>query len=521
MSASREKKLRQDQSASGVTDVKTRRELEQKKAEQRTNRLYAVIGVVFVLAVVVCLIWKSNIINRSATAVTIDGEKYTAAEVSYYYNSVYNSFLQNYSYFTSYLGLDTSVSLKSQTLNATAASMLGAEEGSSWYDYMMDTAIQQMTLIQNTLKQAKAEGFQFSEGVQAQHDDSMAYLADTAAGSGLSVKKYLQQSYGSTMTKKVYSSELLRTLQYYDYYNAYTDSLTYTQDEIKAAYDADPRSYDRVNWEYVIVSGEAETTTDAEGNTVQPTEEETAAAKKAAKETADAILAAYKSGKSLESAAADYETATYYDAREATYYDSTTGNWLFDDARVSDEADVLEVSSSYYVAVFHERYLEESDTVDVRHILVMTESGEKASGDEGYEEEQAQLAADAHAEAEEILAQWKSGEATEDSFIRLAMERSDDSSKYTGGLIADVSVDSSLVESFKEWCLDPARKAGDTDVVDSTYGSHVMYFSKTDLPVWQSSVAADLRSEALSVWMEEMTADAAVTRSNFGMKLVG
>ena len=97
MSASREKKLRQDQSASGVTDVKTRRELEQKKAEQRTNRLYAVIGVVFVLAVVVCLIWKSNIINRSATAVTIDGEKYTAAEVSSYYNSVYNSFLQNYS----------------------------------------------------------------------------------------------------------------------------------------------------------------------------------------------------------------------------------------------------------------------------------------------------------------------------------------------------------------------------------------------------------------------------------------
>ena len=78
MSASREKKFRQD-SVPGSTDPKTFKELEQQKAEKRSNLLYSIIGVLFLVAVVVCLIWRSNIISRTATAVTIDGEKYTAA----------------------------------------------------------------------------------------------------------------------------------------------------------------------------------------------------------------------------------------------------------------------------------------------------------------------------------------------------------------------------------------------------------------------------------------------------------
>lgn len=517
MSASREKKLRQTQPA----DPKTFKETEQRKAEQRSNRLYTVIGVLFLLVVVVCLIWKSNVISRSATAVTIDGEKYSAAEVNYYYQSVYRSFLQNNSYFISYLGLDTNSSLKGQTVNATAASMLGVEEGSSWYDYVMDNVIKQMTLIQNTLKKADEEGFQYSAGVQAQYDESMQYLKDAATGSGMSVKKYLQQNFGSTMTEKVYAQETLRTLQYSDYYTAYSDSLTYTDDEIQAAYNADPLSYDRASWEYVVVSGTADATTDADGNTVEPTDEESAAAKEAAKASAEAILAAYKAGKTLEDAAADVENATYYENRTSSYYDGTIGNWLFDDARVSGDTDVLEVSDNYYVALFHDRYLEESDTVNVRHILIMPETGTKSSDDEGYEEEQAQLTADARAEAEDILAQWKAGDANEDSFIQLAMEYSDDGSKYTGGLISDISVDSSLVESFKDWSLDASRKPGDTDVVDSTYGSHVMYFVGTGLPVWQASVASTLRDADLNTWLETLAESTAVAKSDFGMKFVG
>ena len=98
MSASREKKLRQDQTASGYVDPKAEKELEKKKAEKRSNVLYSVIAVLFVLVVAASFLWRSNVISRNATALTIDGEKYSAAEVNFYYQNVYRGFLQSNSY---------------------------------------------------------------------------------------------------------------------------------------------------------------------------------------------------------------------------------------------------------------------------------------------------------------------------------------------------------------------------------------------------------------------------------------
>ena len=344
MSASREKKLRQDQTASGYVDPKAEKELEEKKAEKRSNVLYSVIAVLFVLVVAASFLWRSNVISRNATALTIDGEKYSAAEVNFYYQNVYRGFLQSNSYFISYLGLDTNASLKSQTVNATAASMMGVEEGSSWHDYIMDNTVKQMTMIQRGLKQAQEEGYQFPASVQEQYEDSLNSLKTSAESTGMSVKAYLQRNLGAIMTEKVYNQQVLRMLQYQAYAQSYSDSLTYTDAELEAAYQADPKTYDKAAWEYVVVSGAADSTTDADGNTVQATDEEQAAAKEAAKATAEEILAAYNSGKSLESIAGNYEKATYYNTTDATYYDGVVGNWLFDDARKDGDTLVIGIT---------------------------------------------------------------------------------------------------------------------------------------------------------------------------------
>lgn len=49
-----------------------------------------------------------NVIQKHATAVTIHGENYTAAEVNYYFNSVYQNFVNSNYQYLSYLGLSTS-----------------------------------------------------------------------------------------------------------------------------------------------------------------------------------------------------------------------------------------------------------------------------------------------------------------------------------------------------------------------------------------------------------------------------
>lgn len=204
-------------------------------------------------------------------------KKYSAAEVNFYYQNVYRGFLQSNSYFISYLGLDTNASLKSQTVNATAASMMGVEEGSSWHDYIMDNTVKQMTMVQRGLKQAQEEGYQFPASVQEQYEDSLNSLKTSAESTGMSVKAYLQRNLGAIMTEKVYNQQVLRMLQYQAYAQSYSDSLTYTDAELEAAYQADSKAYDKAAWEYVVVSGAADSTTDADGNTVQATDEEQAA----------------------------------------------------------------------------------------------------------------------------------------------------------------------------------------------------------------------------------------------------
>ena len=145
----------------------------------------------------------------------------------------------------------------------------------------------------------------------------------------------------------------------------------------------------------------------------------------------------------------------------------------------------------------------------------------RPQGDEGYEDEQTQLKAAARTKAEEILAQWKSGEATEDSFAQLALENSADGSKYDRRSLHPTSPRAGPWRSFNDWCFDASRKDGDTGIVDTTYGSHVMYFVGYDLPAWAASVTSDLQEKASSEWSTALSENADVQQSDFGMKFVG
>lgn len=540
MSASREKQNRQ--AVTGQTDPKTAREAQQRREEKRTNLLYGVIAAAVLIAVIVSLVWRSDFIPKMTTAATIDGENYTAAEVDYYYQTAYRNFVSNsqYSYFLSYLGLNTNATLKSQSISSTAAAMLGIElpdadaadteadadadalapTGMTWHDYFLNEALDNMSVIQAALKAAEAEGFQYPAGVQAQYDDNMAALKSVAAASGISVSQYLKANFGVGVTEKVYGEQLMRVLRYSAYADAYQNSLTYSDSELEETYNADRNTYDHVSYEVVSISGAAESTVDEEGNTVEPTEEEAAAALEAAQDAAEAILDGFRNGGDLEELA-DENNGTYSQNENGSYSaGSVMSEWLYDDARKPGDAGTVADGTVQYVLVFHDRFRDENPTIDIRHILVPLGTGSIAEGEEGYEDEQAQLKADAHAKAEELLAQWQSGEATEDSFAALAMKESTDGSKYDGGLYTEV-YQGQMVTEFNDWCFDAARQPGDTGVVDTQYGAHVMYFSGVNLNRWQTQAAGNLRAEAYTAWEEDLVKDVTVQRSESGLKLIG
>ena len=528
MSASREKQNRQ---AAGQAGPKTAREAQQRKEQQKSNLLYGFIAAAVVVVLIASVIWRSDLIPKMTTAATIDGEKYSTAEVSYYYQSAYRNFVTNsqYSYFLSYLGLNTSASLKTQPISADAASMLGIElpeaaEGEevptmTWHDYFLDQALKNISMVQNGLKAAEAEGFQYPAGVQAQYEDNMESLRSVAAASGSSVSQYLKATFGTGVTEKLYGEQLMRMLRFDAYANAYRNSLTYSDSELEEAYNANPNPYDRVSYETVSVSGAAESTTDDDGNTLEPTEEESAAALEAAKLAAQLILDGFQNGGDLE-ALAEEHNGTYSENENGSYYSgSVMSEWLFDSTRKAGDTAVLEDGTIQYVMVFHDRFRDESPTVDVRHILVRLGTATLSEEDEGYADEQAQLKADAHAKAEELLAQWQSGEATEDSFGTLAIAESADGSKYSGGLITDI-YQGQMVPEFNDWCFDAGRQPGDNGVVDSQYGSHVMYFVDSKLQLWASQVASTLREEAYTERDENLAATDTIQRNESGFNII-
>lgn len=537
MSASREKQNRQ--AAAGRTDPKTAREAQQRKEEKRSNLLYGVIAVAVLIAVIASFVWRSDFVSKTTTAATIDGEKYTVTEVNYFYQTAYRNFVNQYSYLTSYMGLNTNATLRSQAINETAAAMLGIELpevdesaaddpdrdplmplGMTWHDYFLDQALDNMTVIQAVLKTADAEGFQYPASVQAQYDDNMAALKSAAAASGISVSQYLKANFGAGLTEKVYGEQLMRVLRYSAYAEAYQDSLTYSDSELEEAYNADRNAYDHVSYESVSISGAAQSTTDAEGNTVEPTEEESAAALAAAQADAQAILDGFNAGGKLEDLAGEHN-GTYNSTESGSYSaGSVMSEWLYDSSRKDGDAAVLADGTVQYVVVFHDRFRDENPTIDVRHILVSLGSGPIAEGEEGYEDQQAQLKADAHAKAEELLGQWQSGEATEDSFAALAMKESADGSKYDGGLYTEV-YQGQMVAEFNDWCFDASRKPGDTSVVDTQYGSHVMYFTGVNLDRWQSQAASALRNEAYAAWETGLKESLTVQRDESGLKHIG
>ena len=133
----------------------------------------------------------------------------------------------------------------------------------------------------------------------------------------------------------------------------------------------------------------------------------------------------------------------------------------------------------------------------VRHILVSPEVSEGAS--EATEEQWKAC----YAEAERILQEWKDGAATEESFAALVPTyTADTGSAETGGLYENINPTSNYVENFLNWSVDMSRQPGDTGIVESTYGYHIMYFVSGE-PYWLVSARAQVLSSITQGKMEE------------------
>ena len=139
----------------------------------------------------------------------------------------------------------------------------------------------------------------------------------------------------------------------------------------------------------------------------------------------------------------------------------------------------------------------ELPNVNVRHILIPFEDSD---GDSATSEEEK---AAALALAESLLESYAKN-PTEENFAALANENSTDGGSNTkGGLYEDV-YPGQMVPTFNDWCFDASRKNGDTGIVESTYGYHVMYYvGQTQNYYWKSLAEQDYPQSRLDTMIDE------------------
>lgn len=151
-------------------------------------------------------------------------------------------------------------------------------------------------------------------------------------------------------------------------------------------------------------------------------------------------------------------------------------------------------------------------TVAVRHILVKAVPEEDGS----YTDEAKEAA---KAKAEEILEQWKAGDADEASFAALAEELSEDAGSNTNGGLYNAVMQGTMVEEFDGFCFDEARQPGDTGIVYGESGSyagyHVMYFVGEGDPADNTTGRGYVVTGKVNDWLKELAEAEEVTDGPF------
>ena len=410
----------------------------------------------------------------------------------------YKDYLSQFESAFSYYGIDSETSLKDQMLPEEAG------ESISWFDYIMRQTKSTVTQLLVFNEAANADGFVLS-------DENKQTLEDTFADVDMN-------TYGDNVSEEDVHTMLEMELIASCYFNEVLENMEITDDDLNAYYQEHKTEFDTCGLVGFSVAYEEET--DDKNATTEETQEQ-GLTKEKAQELAENLKNS-KTPEEFENQVHDilityegYTEEEIVDLLPTIHNDSfsyTEGfdmsDWAFaEDTNVND---TYLTENDGYISVYmltRQASLDETATVNVRHILFSTSDHTEELDEDA--DETAQKTASENAMktcwelAENALTEWENGEKTEDSFAELANSYSEDPGSNTnGGLYENVYV-GQMVTAFNDWCFDSSRQVGDTGLVETNYGVHVMYYSGMGEPVWKSTAKNAIKYDNMDNWYEQ------------------
>lgn len=442
-------------------DRKMERRKAEKEKEKQSQKRARIIGFA-VLAVVVIFLLSFPVRNYLAvnqTYIKVNGEKVTQVEYDYYFGLALRNYESQYGSYLSYYGIDLSGDLTKQMYSDTL----------TMKDYFDMNTVDMLKQNKAMLAQAKADGFTYD--VSEDYDEFVETLKAAAADSGQTVREYVREIAGDYATLGRLSKYIKETLYITQYYTEKEKEFAPTDAEVESYYQENKDTYDSFDYHMTVITAELPTEPTNLADS-EPVYDESGAYTpsdaEVAKAMEDAKALAETEQKNVE------KTGEEYSGVRSASMVSYVEDWLLDESRKTGDTTVIEntAGNSYYVVSFERRYLDLEQTVNAR--ILFAQAGQGSS----------------------LLDEWKSGEATEESFIALSNEKSLDTSAE-GGLYEGLSR-SSLEEEMEDWLFDEARKQGDTGVVSLDDYDYVVYYIGKGDPYYQITIRNILQMQGMN-----------------------
>jgi len=538
MSASNKKKLRKEQKAAALTEKQLKEQKDAKNLKRYTTTF--VVCMLLIVALVIGIVLYTPVnraLDNSTIALTVGNNKLNTTMMNYFladaieqvrteYEETYGDYAFLYAGMN---GLDYYASLDDQKHPE--------KTDKTWGQVFVEQAIEDATNIYSLYDAALKAGHKLSEDEETSilsTISSMTFYAVYYNGYS-SLDSYLRACYGSTANQENYTEYLNVKALAQSFSTKYFDNLKYEEKDYREHEKKDYYYYSSYNFSaYEIVVGDYREggTKDEDGNTTY-SDAEIAAAQTAAKADAEALVnGKYKDTEEFNKAIAALKINKDKKDVASTLYTKQFGGetiaqedfrkWLSDLDRksgdigmfpqVTKDKDGKEVITGYSVIMFHSGTDNLMKLVNVRHILLKVETTTDKDGKTIFKVESQK---NAELKAKEILEKFKNGKfLTGESFGLLAKEYSDDGSANENGLIDEI-YPGMTVEAFDNWCFDTNRKVGDTDIITSDYGYHVMYFEGfCEMTYRDLLIDSELRDDATSKWIEDIAKNTEVIVGN-------